>query len=404
MKKLFLVIFILFSAPFLGFSQEESESAKTVFIETIEISGLKKTKESYVQNILKKYIGKDSSKLELKNVETDLQAEGIFSEVNATVQEKTLVVQVKEKITFLPLPFASYSSDGLMGGFMLMNMNAFGKKNNIIAGGVVKKNMYNGMVMFSKPAVDINHPGISTFFSVVYKENDITDFYKDTVYEADSFMIRGSLTLEEKISSFFKVSLDSSYSLANIWDHDEDPVVNMWLFGAKLSFSDVNWNGWYLLSNSLNLRSSIGFDYDGNFIQEYYAGGELNIPFVPRLRGVLKAAGTMNFNKNILFQATRGDVGSTILYSKFRTERIAASSFMLEGSIFKKKVATVAVYGSYECAVVKDADDSAVFAHGPGAGLRVYMQQVAFPAVVVGASYNIPLNAWQYVISIGVNM
>lgn len=120
------------------------------------------------------------------------------------------------------------------------------------------------------------------------------------------------------------------------------------------------------------------------------------------MRGVLRASGIMSWNKNILLLNGRTDVGSTILYSKFRSERLAASSFMLETSVFRKKVATVSVYGSYECAVARDFDESTAFAHGPGTGLRVYLQQVAFPALALGVSYNVPENLFQVAASIGV--
>lgn len=327
MKKYFCLFSLLFFSVFSAFSRQ---------IETIEIIGLKKTDESYVQSLLKEYCGKESSSVDAADVETVLQAEGIFSEVHVSVNEEKISIEVKEKITFLPLPFASYSSDGFMGGFVLMNMNAFGRKNNIIAGGLVRRNMYTG------------------------------------------------------------------YTLANIWDAMEDPVVNLWLFGTKISLSDVNWNGWYLITNSFNARAALGFDADGNYVQEYSAFGELQVPFVPRVRGVLRASGIMSWNKNILLLNGRTDVGSTILYSKFRSERLAASSFMLETSVFRKKVATVSVYGSYECAVARDFDESTAFAHGPGTGLRVYLQQVAFPALALGVSYNVPENLFQVAASIGV--
>lgn len=393
MKKYFCLFSLLFFSVFSAFSRQ---------IETIEIIGLKKTDESYVQSLLKEYCGKESSSVDAADVETVLQAEGIFSEVHVSVNEEKISIEVKEKITFLPLPFASYSSDGFMGGFVLMNMNAFGRKNNIIAGGLVRRNMYTGMMMFSKPAVNISKPGFFAFCSVSYRENEVTDFFNDTVYEGDSFFVRGTLAVEEKLLPFLKLSLDAGYTLANIWDAMEDPVVNLWLFGTKISLSDVNWNGWYLITNSFNARAALGFDADGNYVQEYSAFGELQVPFVPRVRGVLRASGIMSWNKNILLLNGRTDVGSTILYSKFRSERLAASSFMLETSVFRKKVATVSVYGSYECAVARDFDESTAFAHGPGTGLRVYLQQVAFPALALGVSYNVPENLFQVAASIGV--
>lgn len=405
-KDIFFKIILIFSALSAFYADIDSTSLnsedKSYVIEKIQITGLKKTKDSYVQSLLKDFIGKDSESLDVNQVETLLQAQGIFSEINVSVEENTLNLELKEKISFLPLPFASYSSDGFMGGFMLMNMNAFGKKNNLITGGFASSSMFMGLFMFSKPAIDIRHPGFSLSLSANYNENEIEDYAKEIVYEADSLKFNGKIAFEEKFTPFFSVSVDAGYTLDNIWDHEEDPVLNIWQFGLKASLSDVKWNGWYLISKNLSARSSVGFDLDGNFIQEYSAFGEVQIPFIPRIRGILKAAGNMNYNKNVLLQASKSSVASGLLHSSFRTDKIASSSFTLESALFKKKVATLSLYGSYECLFARDFDDSLAFGHGPGAGIKLYMQQVAFPAMAMGFSYNIPENSFQFSASLGV--
>lgn len=216
-------------------------------VSSIKFNGLKKTKESYMQNLLKDFIGKDSGEVNFNEIETILQAEGLFSEIsmdfendeNFPVAEQnenpgvTLNVNLKEKITFLPLPFASYSSDGFMGGFMLMNMNAFGRKNNLITGGVFSKNMQMGLLMFSKPAGDIKHPGFGTFTNFSHKENEITDFDDNTLFKFDSINFRERLNFTEKLNKYFSLEVGTEYFYGHFFIKTKWMIIISGLFLAR---------------------------------------------------------------------------------------------------------------------------------------------------------------------------
>ncbi len=392
----------------------------------IRFVGLKKTKEAYLLNVLKDFAAQDADDVDLHDVETVLQAEGVFSEVHVELAEeqnssgaddsvsaadtagegaslqKYILITVKEKITFIPLPFASYSSDGFMGGFMLMNMNAFGKKNTVVAGGIFRPTMQMGMLTFAKPAVDSHRPGFSMFGSVSNREQRFSDFDDDELCEFDSLSATAAFSVSEKLTRSISLRQGVSYNMCEAWSNNV-PSVHQWLTSAGFTWSSVNWNGWYLLSNSFSVEGEAGYSSQNEIIRSYSVRSTLQIPFVPRLRGVLNLSGALDVNKHDAFQSGKGSIGSSILYSDFKTPKIAGAGFNLEGALFRKKIATFSLYTSYECAVAEDADGSAVFAHGPGAGARVYLQQIAFPAVVMGASYNVTQNLWQYVISVGMS-
>ena len=129
----------MFCSGIFAFAQENGD--RTVV--DLKIDGLKKTKESYVHRILSEYIGKKESEVKIKEIETILQEQNLFSEISVSLlseenSEKCILnINVKEKITFIPLPFVSVSKDGPMGGFVPMEMNALGKKYQYSAGGVL---------------------------------------------------------------------------------------------------------------------------------------------------------------------------------------------------------------------------------------------------------------------------
>lgn len=396
-----LLMFFLFS--YCAFAEGSKVSE-------VRFEGLKKTKESYVQKLLEKYTGMEEENVDIKEIETLLQAQGLFSEINVSLSSEgdetphtVIVVKVKEKITFLPLPFASYSSDGFMGGFMLMNMNAFGKKYTLVGGGVFSPSVQTGMLAFAKPAVDIRHPGLSFYTSLSRKNLKFLDFAGNTVMENKYFTAAADLSVSEKLLPFFTCSIGSHFDMADVLETDDYPALYHWAGTMSFSLQNVDWNGWYLISQSANLRGELGWSSDEKLIGGCSFKGELQIPFVPRIRGILSGSGAFTYNQNEVFWLSKSSGGSSILDSKFRTDFIAGTSFTVETALLKRKFGTVSLYGSYEYVIAHDFDDTFKSASGPGFGGKLYLQQVAFPAVVMGAAYNINRNKWQYVISVGVN-
>ncbi len=398
-------------------------SGKFLFSEpvsSIKFRGLKKTKESYMQNLLKDFVGKDSEELDFNEIETILQAEGLFSEISLNLENignsgeleesgqnensgVILNVNLKEKITFLPLPFASYSSDGFMGGFMLMNMNAFGRKNNLIAGGVFSKNMQMGLLMFSKPAGDIKHPGFGTFTNFSHKENEITDFDDNNLLKFDSINFRERFNFTEKMNKYFSLSAGAEYFYGHFYKDDMDDY-HQWTVSSALNFQNVSWNGWYLIGNGASFEYSAGYSTDWKIIEGISFRANYQIPVAKRNRLIFNAAGTIESGKNVMLQADRGDAGCSIMNSNFKTERIASAMISMEEALFRHKIATVTFYETYEGAIAEDSDGNFVYCHGPGAGLKLYMKQIAFPAMNMGFSYNVNQNFFKFVISVGMSM
>lgn len=87
-----------------------------------------------MQNTLERFLKTEDTPKNLHAIETALQAEGIFEKILIQPEqipetgETQINITLKEKITFIPVPFAAVSNGKFMGGAMVMNMNAFGNK------------------------------------------------------------------------------------------------------------------------------------------------------------------------------------------------------------------------------------------------------------------------------------
>lgn len=402
MKKLLsAVLFVLFAMPCF-WSETVSE---------LKVQGLKKTKESYMQELLKGYIGKDSNEIDLKEIETLLQTEGLFSEIDVRIEEPegegaVLSVDVKEKITFIPLPFAMYSSDsGFMGGFMLMNMNAFGKKHMLVTGGFFGASRQTGMLIYSKPAVDVIHPGFSVYTSFSHKKEEVTDFDDNTFFDVDNIQTRGSFSVNEKFNKYFSASTGLSYNYRHFFrDSLEDD--HEFTLSSALSVGTNDWNGYYLISKNASVSCEVGYSTsEERMIEACKFNGTFQHAFVPRVRMILDVAGQLQNGKTLLNKSDRGAVGSTIMYKNFVTEQIFGTGVAFEEAVFKGKFGTLSVFETYEYDMAKElVDGSFAYCHGPGAGVKLYIKQVAFPAMNMGFSYNVTQNDWKFVASFGMSM
>ena len=191
-------------------AQSEPVSAQPVITE-IKITGLKKTKPAYMQQVLEKYKGVPITQIDLDEVETTLQAEGLFSESEAEITrnengELILSVTVTEKISFIPLPFLSYSSStGFMGGLMLMDTNAFGVKDQYIVGGIFSGSMQMGVMSFSKPSLSRTKPGFSINGSFMHRDNTFQDTDEKTFLEYENIGASATFSITDKITEHASV-------------------------------------------------------------------------------------------------------------------------------------------------------------------------------------------------------
>lgn len=381
-------------------------------ISKIEIVGLKRTKESFVQNVLKDFVGADAFEVDLNDVETKLQEQGLFSEIAAQIvlssDSATLLVTVKEKLSFLVVPFVMGSNDGVMGGLGAMDMNAFGMKNMALATGVFSKTMQMGMLLWSKPALDARHPGFMANAMVNHRSKEYATFDDDTICEYDMLPVSGSISLRGIITRFLDYSVGALYKYIHYFDDDGDNLGDMHLgfLSASLSASKKEWTGFFMNTSSAAVSAEIGCD----FASPVKAMGEVSLranwqfKIIPRMKIDLSFAGCMAMNKPIAARPDKGSAGSSVLYSGFVTDKIASLKILYEAALFKAKFLTLSLYASYEAVIAADFDDSFVWSMGPGAGAKVYLNRIALPALAGGVAYDIKHNHFNFVISLGMGM
>jgi hypothetical protein len=164
-----------------------------------------------------------------------------------------------------------------------------------------------------------------------------------------------------------------------------------------------DWNGVFLLESLASLGASYSFGW----------WATPSIPSTPgrggtspgnaaagqgQRRGPLFAPGAA------VFDVSPSALGLTILPSDFAARSAASAVFGLEARLAAFRFGLLSALVSYEGAVVNGELLGTEIAHGPSAGIRLYVAKVAVPAMSVVISYNAEADVVRGSFGIGMRM
>lgn len=418
-QKIVFIMLAFFSAARI-FSQDSDNETKlyeNAVITHINFEGLKRTKESFMRSSLAEFINQKADRATLNQATLKLDLEGLFKDITVSyhpisANAVSMDVSVKEKFSFLPVPFVMYTSDtGVMGGAAVLDMNAFGVKDMVLASGAFSKNQIIGMFMYAKQPKGWT-PGFLTMMDVGKRANELTDMSGETVLEYDSLTVEAEATITEKIGKYNAVSLGGSFTYLNADDDGGsglarlDPMI---AGGVSLdwSASTSEANEYFMSKTGIGANAEFLFTNDADFPApknfSFSALVQKPIAHVSRLRLCVSLAGLYGI-KNPISSLSGREAGSvTILPSRFKTERIFGGQAGVELAMVRATFGVISLYANYEAVVAQDFSKSFCFNQGLGYGAKFYLSRMAFPALAVGVSYNATQNSVQCVAAFGMS-
>ena len=382
--------------------------AENLPIARFDISGLKRTKRSYMDNLLAEFNGKPVSVPTIKMIETTLQAQNLFDQINVSAKalddgQAAVEISFKEKWSLLPLPVGYYTDGSYALGLFLMDMNTFGQHCTTILGGIYSPNTIMGAGVFRKPPAKKGKLGFSIAANVSRSKHTFADSKNIGVYTYKNFYSGARANILFKPTNATTASVGAGYSFFEPIDSPNVRRTNQWSAAATWGISSSSWNGYFLSVNSFDVGAEFLFsdNPEQRFAQTFEFGGQAQRPIYERIRLMTAARG---FFSNDLLETNfvgRAKSGVTLLPSSFATNQIFGLFSGLEVAVAKSKFGMLSVYALYEVAVARDWDKTFYACHGPEAGVRIYLAKVAFPAFAFGASYNINEDRFQYSFSGG---
>lgn len=389
-----------------------------------KIIGLKRTKESYIKEILAPFENTPIEDLDTNNIENAIRNTGLFSDINIQLQDnETLIIEVKEKISFIPLPLAAYSNGNGMCGLFLMDTNALGQADVAMLGGLYSNKNKMGMLMYSHAPKSLTKLGYTVFGSIHNSDNDINNADDNKIYEYDSYGAKVGSTISARFLRRFVISIGGNYSYEKT-EHDEFLPVHIGAGNIGLHWGTNNWNG--VFTSSIVLGSTLELSrhsLSGNLAKDIAFQSLIQVPLLRRLRVNCTVNATRTKDLHITQYKTSKDASISILNSDFITRNIAGATFGPEVAFLITKNATFTIYTLGECVAAQDIYtskhskynkyfnkhkkvkiDNIFIDYGVSAGLLVYLSKINLPAIKIGYGYNISRRDGYFCASLGMGM
>lgn len=384
-----LGFFLIFSLPV---------GSDPLVLKEINIQGLTKTRESTVLSLTGLQLGQEINEAALDQVRQNLLEPGIFrSAMDISLSDEgdgtgSVTLVLEDRWTFIPLPVGFVSSDSWMAGAVFIESNLLGLNQAVVAGAFVAPDKVFGFSAWNNPR----------FLGSAYRLSlGGSFFFGDKEYvKADGEAVLAGLN-EQEIS--LSVGLGRSYPQGIAWRADTGgqylasrdgtgALVAVsggdqffWKSGLGLSWESIRYTGLFTQGPSVRTEVEYLKDTAGPDSQIVLSGrASWNILF-PR-DVLLRFAATGAYSPELL-PLTPLETGGMEGSRAYSSADLAARSFLngaasLEVPLYRPGWGSVTLPVFYEGGWVNSAFGGETVAyHGPGFGLRLYLDKVAIPAL-----------------------
>lgn len=384
-RTVFAVLFIL-SGIFV-FSQEEEK-----VIRSITISGLKRTRESVIYNILEVEEGDKFSLFNEEVFKQDILKTGILKPGKIIYHENEnyidIIIEIQEKWTLLPIPIVSISGASQSYRFVIMEQNFLGlRKMLFINTGYSTQDGLTGGIMYRD--IDILPNDLYLFVSGFFNNNR-DKFYVHTLgnigigKEIDKFGLSSFL----KYDHFLFDSSDQNQFISNslIITYKDIYYTSTMQTGTSLSLTLTP--GWDIHESTMyvNLNSSIS--YRKKILKKLYLSGRLS---------------SQHFDSPILLERSWGGSDNSRTLIPVICDQYIGGSALLEYTFLNLGWGVISSYIQYELGGYQHNSDNWSMYTGPGAGLRLYLKKIAIPAVGLDVAYNTLNNKFLFTFAMGMS-
>jgi hypothetical protein len=411
--KPFFVFFTVFAVMTTARASSQVLSGDENRIRAVSVSGLKRTKPHIIEKPLQRFVGMDAGSVDPHEVFAIVKSIGVLEPLSVEITDnqggKTLAVTVREKWAVFPLPLLSVSSSGWLAGGVLLDANAFGVKDTLLAMGMGGPEGLSAAAMYLNTPDSAGEFGWSImgwFSSREIKDTDQTG--KQTLRKYKATTIRPAIGLSYQIAEHIASNVSLSYRHVALQDA-ENPI-NAPEKGAQgitlspeLSIRWSDWDGYLLNENHALLKYDCTFTFDGGHTHSLSLNAVCHHSVIPGFRVFAKGGAVFSSASADPFFTPPMNNVVNILAMSYSPTSFAGASLGLETHLCTVSLGTVTLSFAYQ-AVYSHGDVSPHQAdHGAAASLQLYFSGIALPAVGLGGSYNAARNVWQYTLNIGLS-
>ena len=358
-------------------------------ITDIQVQGLKRTKPAVLLEKLEKFKGIDSSDLDKKKLEAELEKTQLFSLSDATVSGSTLHITVEEKFSLLPIPFAYAASDSWGGGLVVVDNNAFGLMDQAAAGGFITSSGWRALAGYSHIQKAHSPFGWNISANGGQSKTRVRDDEGDLLLSYDNSTFSAAAGLNRRLSPWLRASVSSGVDICDV--DDESPASELVIpLTASLTASTASWDGTFL--NTIYLTTSVTYNFSQWHSDNYCtlaakAGYQQHL--VQRLRLIAQGGLFHSPDVPVVFAKNQSAVQVCLLNNACRASSMVGAGAGFEWGIANTRFGVPSLYIQYQTIWADSIMSDDFFGHGPVAGFKFYLKKIAFPAVDIFTAYNV---------------
>jgi hypothetical protein len=367
-------------------------------LKEINIQGLTKTRESTVLSLTGLQIGQEISEASLDQVRQNLLEPGIFrSAMDIRLIDEgdgtgSVSLVLEDRWTFIPLPVGFVSSDSWMAGAVLIESNLLGLNQTVVAGAFVAPDKVFGFSAWNNPRFLGSDYRLSLGGSFFFGDKEYVEADGETVLaglnEREVSLsvglgrsYAGGLFWRADTGGRYLASRDGTGALAAVSGGDQ----LFWKSGLGLAWESIRYTGLFTQGPSVRTEAEYLKDTAGPDSQVVLSGKATWNFLLPR-DVLVRLAVTGAYSPQLLPFApleTGGMEGSRA----YSSGDLAARGYFngaatLELPLHRPGWGSVTLPVFYEAGSVDSAfGGGRIGYHGPGFGLRLYLDKVAIPAL-----------------------
>jgi hypothetical protein len=381
-------------------------------VRTIAIEGLRKTREPVVRDIIPVSIGDTFTAGTLQSVTDALVDSDLFADVGVRAipagDGAEILVTVDEKWTIVPIPFVSTNGSSFDGGLILLESNLLGRNKQLISAGFAGSGGVRGFFVYSDPAVFGS--SWSTSLSASTGRADDTRERPDGVvlreYELDSRSV--GFGVGYGFTPDLRVRTSLRYETWTIRSDDpragQVPLENDSFFEPGIS---IAYDGTRAI-DVLRVGPMVGVEGRYVTLEEGWESTgfvSLGIPVAETHRLRFLASGGIGDVPTLAEQTISGRDGyRTLPYNAVTADRWGSGAALYDLPVVSGGWGALVISHYWEAGAYTNDDVDPRLFWGPGGGFRVYLRQVAIPALGLDLAYNIPDGGLVFSFTLGAQM
>ena len=400
--------FLFFFSVSLLAAESEDDN---VYIDTLSITGLKRTRLSTAERPLQRFIGLPVHEVDPNDVHAAVLATGILEPLTVEISAGVLHVSVREKWTIFPIPVFMASSDGVMGGLAFFDANAFGLNDSFFLAGMYHTDGWLASVGYIHNSRGRGHPGWNAMAAFSREERFDRNQRNEDIrhFELDSISFSAGLSFPllkttELLSASTQISFNEKILRENLNAmNSPDEGLRLFGIGGEIGLRRNSWDGFFLSQEAASLRYFYRTTLDGFSYHSIRLRGTWEKSLVPGFRMNIRTGIVYEPEAPVLFESSPSAAQVAILPRSFSARNYAGLSMGLERYIFQIPAGTLTISAAYQLVYSYSAILSNSVDHGPVGMLTFYLNRLAIPAVGLGVAYNARENYLQGSFSLGMS-